>query len=55
MKEEAEKMIAQSDKDRAYYCKQFTGKEWTDARNYDISIDTSKMGIDRTVDIIILA
>ena len=51
-KEEAERMIAQSDKDRASYCKQFTGKEWTDARNYDISIDTSKMGIVRTVDII---
>ena len=50
---EAEKMIEKSDKERAAYCKIFTGKEWTDARNYDISIDTSKLGIDKTVGFIL--
>jgi cytidylate kinase len=46
---EAEKMIEKSDKERSAYCKTFTGKEWTDALNYDISIDTSKLGIDKTI------
>jgi cytidylate kinase len=46
-------MIDKSDKERAAYCKSFTGKEWTDALNYDISIDTSKLGIDKTVEFIL--
>lgn len=52
-KESAGKMIAQSDKNRALYCKTFTGKEWTDTRNYNISIDTSKMDIDKIVEFIL--
>jgi CMP/dCMP kinase len=51
--EEAGKMIAQKDKERAMYCRTITGKEWADARNYDISIDTSKVDIDKTVDLIL--
>ena len=45
--ETAEKMIVQSDTERAQYYQKFTGKEWTDLRNYDISIDTSKTGLDQ--------
>jgi CMP/dCMP kinase len=52
-KETADKMIVKSDKKRAAYCKTFTGKEWTDARNYDISVDTGKTGVDNTIDIIL--
>lgn len=52
-KEDADKMIAQSDKERALYCKTFTGKEWTDAKNYDLSIDTGKLGADKTVELIL--
>jgi cytidylate kinase len=52
-KEYADKMITQSDKERALYCKTFTGKEWADTRNYDLSIDTSKIGIDKTVELIL--
>lgn len=52
-KEVAGKMIAQSDKARALYCNTFTGKVWSDARNYDLSIDTSKTDIDQTVDFIL--
>jgi CMP/dCMP kinase len=51
--EEADRMIAQSDKERALYCKKFTGKDWSDANEYDISIDTSKIGVDRTVELIL--
>lgn len=50
---DAEKMIEKSDKERAAYCKTFTGKEWADALNYDISIDTGKLGIDKTVEFIL--
>ncbi|MDD5185144.1 MAG: cytidylate kinase-like family protein [Paludibacter sp.] len=50
---EAEKMIEKSDKVRAAYCKAFTGKEWVDARNYDISIDSGKLGIDNSIELIL--
>jgi CMP/dCMP kinase len=52
-KENAAEMISQSDKKRASYCKTFTGKEWADARNYDISVDTGKTGVDNTVEFIL--
>lgn len=51
--EDAEKLIEKSDKQRAAYCKTFTGKDWADARNYDISVDTSKLGIDKTIDLLL--
>lgn len=51
-KEVAEKMIVQSDKDRALYNHTFTGRDWTDVRQYDISIDTSKIGLDKSVALI---
>lgn len=49
-KSEAEAAMHRHDKKRKeyhnYYC---TGK-WGDSRNYDISINSSKLGIDKTVD-----
>jgi len=52
-KEEAGEMIVRSDKERSLYCKTITGKEWTDARNYDITINTGKMGVDKSVELIL--
>lgn len=52
-KEVAKGKIAQSDRKRAYYCKTFTGKEWNDARNYDLCIDTGKVGVDTAVELIL--
>lgn len=49
----AEKMIVKSDKDRALYCKTFTGKEWPSANNYDICVDTSKIDVDKSVELIL--
>lgn len=51
--EVAEKMITQSDKERAHYNHAFTGKEWIDARQHDMSIDTSKIGVDKSVELIL--
>lgn len=45
-----EKFIAKTDKRRADYYKYYTGREWTDARNYDLCLDSSKLGFERCVE-----
>ncbi len=50
---ELEKFIQRTDKFRAEYYKYHTGREWTDARNYDLCLDSSKLGFERCVEEII--
>ncbi|KAF0156496.1 MAG: cytidylate kinase [Syntrophaceae bacterium] len=50
--EDARKMIAQSDKERALYHRTVTGHEWVDARRHDISIDTSKIDFAKSTELI---
>ena len=50
---ELEKYIAKIDKERAEYYKLHTGREWTDARNYDLCLNSSKLGFERCVEEII--
>lgn len=50
---ELERFILKTDKHRAEYYKYHTGREWTDARNYDLCLDSSKLGFDRCVEEII--
>ena len=45
----AEKEITKEDRARAHYYNYYTGQNWTDIRNYDITIDTSKTGLDGAV------
>jgi Cytidylate kinase len=52
-KAEADKIIVQTDKSRRSYCKTYTEKEWNDANNYDLSIDTGQIGLDKAVEVII--
>ncbi|MCQ2518922.1 MAG: cytidylate kinase-like family protein [Lachnospiraceae bacterium] len=52
-KKDLEKHIAKIDKERADYYKLHTGRDWTDARNYDLCLDSSKLGFERCVDEII--
>ena len=47
------KEIATADKKREKYYNFYTGNRWGDSRNYHICIDTSKVGIDGAVDIIV--
>ena len=47
---DAAAMIVDNDYSRELYTKTFTGKDWTDARNYDISIDVRKFGVNGAVD-----
>ncbi|MDD4971471.1 MAG: cytidylate kinase-like family protein [Paludibacter sp.] len=53
--ESAEIMIEHNDKDRARYCRTVTAREWdwNDLRNYDLTFDTGKLGVDKCVDFII--
>ncbi len=47
---ELEHYIAKIDKERAEYYKLHTGREWTDARNYDLCLNSAKLGFERCVE-----
>lgn len=49
---EAEKEITKRDKKRASFYKFYTNQIWGEAKNYNICIDTSKVGIDGAVQLI---
>ena len=49
----AKAKIESIDKSRASYYKYYTGKEWDDANNYDLCINTTKLGFDKSVDAVI--
>ena len=44
--------LAKVDERKADYYFKYTGCEWTDIKNYDLSLDTSKLGIRGCVDLI---
>lgn len=50
---EMEKFIAKTDKYRGDFYKYYTGREWTDARNYDLCLDAGKLGFEKAVEEII--
>lgn len=49
---EAEKMIKTTDEERAKYYNYYTNKEWGNKDDFDLLIDTSKIGVDNTVKLI---
>ncbi|MDO4285623.1 MAG: cytidylate kinase-like family protein [Eubacteriales bacterium] len=50
---EVQKKIVQTDEYRAKYYKYYTGREWNDARNYDLSLDSSRLGFEGTAEAIL--
>lgn len=46
------KFMAREDKYRAEYYEHHTGRKWTDAMNYDLCIDSSKLGFEKCVEAI---
>ncbi len=46
------KFMAKEDKYRAEYYEHHTGQKWTDAMNYDLCLDSSKLGFDKCVEAI---
>jgi len=47
---DAKLMIVDNDYTRELYTKTYTGSEWYDARNYDVTLDVSAFGLNGTVD-----
>ena len=47
---EMQKFIAKTDKYRADYYRHYTGREWTDARNYDLCLNSGKLGFEKCVE-----
>lgn len=50
--DKAEKMIKKSDSERHHYCMKIAKEEWSDANNYDLAIDTSKVDFDNCLELI---
>lgn len=49
---EAKKTIEKTDKRGSEYYKYYTGNVWDNARNYDLCLDTGRLGFDKCVEII---
>ncbi len=49
---EVEELIRKTDLEREKYYNYFTNKQWGDRNDYDLMIDTSKIGVDNTVELI---
>lgn len=49
----AREMCMRNDKDRASYYNYYSNVKWGDARHYDLCINTSKIGVDKAVQMII--
>lgn len=51
-RDEAIRTINRIDNERATYYNYFTKQQWGDRNNYDLMIDTSKIGVDNAVELI---
>lgn len=51
-RKDATTKIKEIDKERSEYYKYFTAQDWKDKSNYDISIDSSKLGVEKTIDLL---
>lgn len=49
---EAEKLILENDKKRRNYHDYFCETKWGDAKNYDLTINISKLGLEVTTDVV---
>ena len=48
----AKKLVQKIDKERATYYNRFTNQIWGDKKNYDFAIDSGKLGIEKTIDLL---
>lgn len=51
-REDAERAVEQIDRKRGEYYRFHTGKDWAEAHNYDLCIDSSRLTIDQCVEMI---
>jgi len=52
---EAKKLIETNDRERTAYMRTFAHQDWLDARWYDLCLNTSRLGLDKSVDIALTA
>lgn len=52
---ELQKIMAKKDASRRSYYTHYTGKRWGDSHNYDLSLDSGKLGVDLCVKLIVEA
>ena len=48
-------LCASVDATRANYVRSLFNADWLDARNYDLSIDTGRLGVEKSADLIVSA
>lgn len=51
-REEAERLIKDTDKKRSINYKYYTGRNWGDRKNYTLMINSTRVGMERTAEII---
>lgn len=51
--QKARVLIEDNDYTRELYTKTFTGKDWYDARNYDLTLDVTRMGVYGAIDFLL--
>ena len=49
---DVEKYIEKTDKSRSDFYRYYTGQEWNDARNYDLCLNSERLGFDGTMEAI---
>ena len=47
---EIEKFLTKDDRRKDEYYRRFTGQEWKDATQYDLCLDSSKLGYDKCIE-----
>lgn len=50
-----EQRLADKDKKRKIYYKHYTDRDWGDAKNYDMCLDSGRIGIEKCVELILAA
>lgn len=50
---EAEDLVDRSDRQRASFIRTFTGRHWTDARLFDLCVDTSSVGLEPATEMVL--
>jgi len=51
--EAAKTVVEESDRERLKYFTQMTGRDWLCAKNYDLSIDTSALPLNETIEVLV--
>ena len=47
---EMKRYIAKTNKTRADFYRYYTGQEWADMQNYDLCVNSGKLGFEKTVE-----